>query len=82
MAPWHFKLLSQLAAATMAGGDAGAALAHMGKAVEVSRSTRTNQLVSVVLLAYAAMHCFWPMSPCMVLMAYDMSIITSPLLPK
>ena len=58
VAPWHAKLLSQLAAAAMAGGDASAALAHMDKAVEVSRSTSTDQLVSLVLLAYAAMHCF------------------------
>ena len=69
MALWHVKLLSQLAAATMAGGDASAALAYMDKAVEVSRSTSTNQLVSLVPLAYAAMHCFWPVSPCIVLMA-------------
>ena len=60
VAPWHAKLLSQLAAAAMAGGDASAALAHMDKAVEVSRSARTDQLVSLVLLAHAAGHCFWP----------------------
>ena len=57
VAPWHAKLLSQLAAAMMAGGDAGAALANMDEAVEVSRSTSTDQLVSPVLLACAAMHC-------------------------
>ena len=60
----------------MAGGDASAALAHMDKAVEVSRSTRTDQLVRLVLLAYAAMHCFWPVSPCKVLMARDISLMT------
>ncbi len=64
VAPWHAKLLSQLAAAAMAGGDPSAALAHMDKAVEVSRSTNTDRLVSLVLLAYAAMHCFWPVSQC------------------
>ena len=62
VAPWHAKLLSQLAAAAMAGGDAGAALAHMDKAVAVSRSTSADLLVSPVPLAYAAMHCFWPVS--------------------
>ena len=48
VAPWHAKLLSQLAAAAMAGGDASAALAHMDAAVEVGRSTGADQLVSLV----------------------------------
>ena len=45
LAPWHAKLLMQLAAA-VAEQDASNAIPYIAMAIETSKGTSTNQLVS------------------------------------